>query len=41
MTKFIFQDWLTKFNHRMILEGRKDLLLLDNAAGHGSIDKTK
>ncbi len=41
MTQLVFHDWLRKFNHRMFLENRTVLLLIDNAAGHGSIDTSK
>lgn len=40
MTQFIFHDWLKKFDKRMSIEKRKVLLLIDNAAGHGSIDES-
>ncbi|GBL55546.1 hypothetical protein AVEN_89607-1 [Araneus ventricosus] len=34
MTAAIFEEWLTNFNKKMAKEGRKVLLVLDNATCH-------
>ncbi|UYV75541.1 hypothetical protein LAZ67_13000549 [Cordylochernes scorpioides] len=34
MTSSIFQEWLLKFNKQLVSEGRRILLLLDNATSH-------
>ena len=34
MNHLIFTDWLKKFNNSMLLNGRKVLLIVDNAGGH-------
>lgn len=34
MTGFIFDDWLCKWNSKLVMAGRKILLLIDNAPSH-------